>query len=203
MRQFRIIAAAFALAVIAALPSHAQTTRPAAPATTTGGGGAAGSAKIAIIDSGAFTDEKAGIVRVVNAMKTVDSQFQPLRTEVQGLQQRYDALVADIQKTSSIADPKTIAQKQEQAEQLQTQIKRKSEDGQAALQKKMQDVLGPLQDDVFSSLQTFAQQRGISVIIDVNRVPVIVVTDSADITKEFITEYNRTHPATAAATSRP
>lgn len=202
MRQFRIIAAAFALAVIAALPSHAQTTRPAAPATTTGGG-AAGSAKIAIIDSGAFTDEKAGIVRVVNAMKTVDSQFQPLRTEVQGLQQRYDALVADIQKTSSIADPKTIAQKQEQAEQLQTQIKRKSEDGQAALQKKMQDVLGPLQDDVFSSLQTFAQQRGISVIIDVNRVPVIVVTDSADITKEFITEYNRTHPATAAATSRP
>jgi Skp family chaperone for outer membrane proteins len=63
----------------------------------------------------------------------------------------------------------------------------------------MQEVLGPLQEDVYNTLQAYAQQRGISVIIDVSRVPVIYFADTVDITKEFITEYNRTKPATASA----
>jgi Skp family chaperone for outer membrane proteins len=61
--------------------------------------------------------------------------------------------------------------------------------------------LGPLQDDVFNALQTYAQQRGIAIVIDANRVPVLYVADSVDITRDFITEYNRTHPATSAATT--
>jgi hypothetical protein len=40
-------------------------------------------------------------------------------------------------------------------------------------------------------------------LIDLNRVPVIYAANNLDITKEFIAEYNRTHPAAAGAPARP
>ena len=179
----------------------AQTTTPARPAQPAPSAGAAstGTARIAVIDSSAFSDDKAGIGRVVNAMKAVDAQFQPVRTEVQGMQTRYQALVDDINKTSAVADPKTIQTKTDQADLLKRDIERKTQDAQRDIQKRMQEVLGPLQEDVYNTLQAFAQQRGISVIIDASRVPLIYFKDTIDITKEFITEYNRTKPATASA----
>ncbi|HLL70815.1 MAG TPA: OmpH family outer membrane protein [Pyrinomonadaceae bacterium] len=197
MKLFRFIAAALFVAASLVTSASAQTaprTQTAAPAGTSATAG-----RIAVIDSSAFSDEKQGIARVVNAMKAVDAQFQPVRTEVQGMQTRYDALVADIQKTKDVADPKTINTKVDQADALKRDITRKTEDAQNAIQKRMQEALGPLQEDVYNSLQAFAQQRGISMIIDASRVPLIYAADSLDITKEFITEYNRAKPATASA----
>ena len=109
----------------------------------------------------------------------------------------------EIRKTSTVADPKTIQAKQDQAEQLKRDIERKQQDAQAAVEKRQREVLGPLQEDVFNALQSYAQARGIAIVIDMNRVPVLFVADSVDITRDFITEYNRTHPATTASTGRP
>jgi len=189
MKLFRFIAAAIMLAASLSLSASAQT--PARPQPAPGTAAATGPVKIAVIDSAAFSDDKAGIGRVVNAMKTVDTQFQPLRTEVQGMQTRYEALVADINKTKDVAEPKTIAAKVDQADTLKRDIERKTQDAQLAIQKRMQEVLGPLQEDVYNSLQAFAQARGISMIIDASRVPLIYFNDTVDITKEFIIEYNR------------
>lgn len=200
MKLFRLISAACLVAASLVISAGAQTaarTQPAAPAQ--GGAAPASTGRIAIIDSSAFSDEKAGIARVVSAMKTVDAQFQPIRTEVQGMQTRYQALVDDINKTSAVADPKTIQTKTDQADTLKRDMERKTQDAQIAIKKRMDDVLGPLQEDVFNSLQAFAQSRGISIIIDASRVPLIYAADSVDITKDFIAEYNRTKPATASA----
>ncbi len=204
MRPVRYTIAAVVFAALTIISAQAQTPRPVAGAPAAGG-----VIKIVVIDSGAFSDDKAGITRVMNAVKQVEAQFQPQRTELQGMQTRYDALVKDLQAKAQVQDQKVTAQQQDQAEQLQLQIKRKAEDAQAAYQKRMGDVLDPLQQDVYAALQGFAQARGISLIIDVNRnpSPVIFAAESVDITKEFIAEYNRTHPATAAAaaptTGRP
>jgi len=195
MKLFRFIAAAMMLAASLVISTSAQTTTARPQPSTTG---SAQTGRIAVIDSAAFSADKDGIARVVNAMRTVDAQFQPLRTEVQGMQERYNSLVADIQKTSTVADPKTIATKTDQAETMKRDIERKTQDAQISIQKRMQEVLGPLQEDVYNTLQAFAQQRGISVIIDASRVPLIYFNDTVDITKEFITEYNRAKPATAS-----
>ena len=207
MKLFRFIAAALVTAASLVISVSAQAPASRPPATTPAAGGAATTAatgKIAIIDSSAFSDDKAGIGRVVNAMKTVDAQFQPLRTEVQGMQTQYQTLVSEIEKTAPVAKPQEIQAKTDQAETLKRNIERKTQDAQLAIQKRMQEVLGPLQEDVYNTLQVYAQQRGISVIIDVSRVPVIYFADTVDITKEFITEYNRSKPATAsAAPARP
>jgi outer membrane protein len=199
MKSFRFIAAAFALAASLVISASAQTPAARQPAATPAAGGTAATGRIAVIDSSAFSDDKAGIARVVNAMKSVDAQFQPVRTEVQGLQTRYQTLATEIEKTATVARPQEIQAKTDQAETLKRDIERKTQDAQLAIQKRMQEVLGPLQEDVYNTLQAYAQQRGISVIIDVSRVPVIYFADTVDITKEFITEYNRTKPATASA----
>jgi outer membrane protein len=199
MKLFRLIAAACLVAASLVISAGAQTAarpQPAAPAQ--GGAASATAGRIAIIDSSAFSDEKAGIARVVNAMKTVEAQFQPVNTELQGLKTRFDALEADIRKTAPVADPKTTQTKIDQRDALDKDIKRKAEDAQTAFQKRLGEVMSPLQEDVFNSLQAFAQQRGISIIIDASRVPLIYAADSVDITKDFIAEYNRTKPATAS-----
>ena len=199
MKLFRFIAAAIAIAASLSLSASAQTPARPQPSAPAAGTAATGAAKIAVIDSAAFSDEKAGIGRVVNAMKAVDTEFAPKRTEVQGMQARYDALVADIQKTKDVADPKTIQAKVDQADTIKRDITRKTEDAQNEIQRRMQQVLGPLQEDVYNSLQAFAQARGISIIVDASRVPLIYFNDTVDITKEFIAEYNRAKPATASA----
>jgi Skp family chaperone for outer membrane proteins len=217
MKSLRLIAASVALAVVTTITASAQaapgrqqpaaTPRPAAPSPAPAGGGAAPTltGKLAIIDSSFFADEKQGITRVVNAMKGINSQFQPQQAELDRMKTNYDALIADIQKTSAVADPKSIAAKTDQAELLKRDIERKAQDAQAAVERRQREVLGPLQEEVFNALQTYAQTRGIAVVIDMNRVPVLFVADSVDITRDFITEYNRTHPATTAAagTGRP
>jgi Skp family chaperone for outer membrane proteins len=62
-----------------------------------------------------------------------------------------------------------------------------------------------LQKDIGDALSAYAQQKGISLLLDINRVPVVYAANSLDITKEFIADYNRTHPAAAApaAPARP
>ena len=186
MKVFRIIVAVAALAAFAIL-AHTQT-RPA-PAPT----------NVAIIDSSAFSDDKAGIGRVMAAMQQIEAKFQPLRTEIRGMRDRLGAMRADIQKKRPVQDPKLTAQQTDEADRLDVQIKRKAEDAQASYQRESLAVLEPLQKDIGTALTTYAQSRGITLLLDVNRVPVVYAAASMDITKDFIADYNRTHPAGAGA----
>ena len=198
MRVFRITVAAMAFAAFAIM-AQAQT-RP----TTPGGAAApqtrpaAGLANVAVIDSSVFGDEKQGIARVIASMRQIDVKFQPLRTELRGMRDRLTAMRADLQKKQGIQDPKTTAAQNEAANQLDLQIKRKAEDAQASYQKESEALLDPLQKDIAEALMAYAQQKGIGLLIDLNRVPIVYAANSLDITKEFIAEYNRTHPAAAA-----
>ena len=156
---------------------------------------------IAVIDSGTFADEKAGITRVVATMKQVNDKFAGVNSELKGLQERLRNMQADIEKKQKTESAATIAQLTEQAQRLQLDIKRKAEDAQGSYQKQMNTALEPLQADVGTALSAYAVAKGILIIIDVNRIPLIYAHDSVDITKDIIAEYNRTHPA--AATTAP
>ena len=191
MKVFRIVIAAVAVAAFAIL---AQTqTRPAgAPAN------------IAIIDSSAFSDEKAGIARVMLAMQQIEAKFTPLRTEIRGMRERLSTMRSDIQKKRLVQDAAMTAQQTDEADRLEVQIKRKAEDAQASYQKESMAALDPLQKDIGNALTAYAQAKGITLLIDANRVPIIYAASSLDITKDFISDYNRTHPAgPAAAPARP
>jgi len=190
MKVFRIVVAAAALAAFAML-AQTQTTRPAATP-----------ANIAVIDSSLFTDEKNGISRVMAAMQQLEAKFTPLRTEIRGMRDRLSTMRSDIQKKRLIQDANATAQQTEAADTLELQIKRKAEDAQSAYQRESLAVLDPLQKDIGTALTAYAQAKGISLLIDANRVPLVYAANSLDITKDFIADYNRTHPA-GPATAAP
>ncbi|HWS86456.1 MAG TPA: OmpH family outer membrane protein [Pyrinomonadaceae bacterium] len=202
MKAIRTTFFAAALAATAALTASAQTPaqpRPAAPGPSTAAAIAEG--KFAIIDTDAFGDQKDGIKRLVAAFQTVEREFKPRRDELQGLQTRYQALVKEVNDTKAVADQKALAAKADQAQQLEIEIKRKQEDGQKALDKRVQELTGPVYQDIGNALQAFAKARGLSVVFDVSKMQgvVMVVDGGIDITSAFIADYNTRNPATASA----
>jgi Skp family chaperone for outer membrane proteins len=185
MKVFRIIVAVAAFVAFAII---VQTqTRPTAAPTN-----------VAIIDSSMFTDEKAGIARVMVALQALEAKFQPLRTELRGMRERLSTMRSDIQKKRQVQEPTLTAQQTEAADRLELEIKRKAEDAQASYQKENNAVLDPLQKEIGTALTAYAQSKGITLLIDANRVPIIYAAANVDITKDFIADYNRTHPAGAA-----
>jgi outer membrane protein len=201
MKVFRVIAAAAVIGAVAVLV-HTQT-RPSTPATSPQTRPAVGPANIAVIDSSAFSDNKNGIARVMNALNQLEAKFDPLRAELRGMRDRLTTLRSDIQKKQAIQDAKMTAQQAEEADRLELQIKRKAEDAQASYQRESMAAMNPLQKDITDALNAYAQAKGISLLIDVNRVPVLYAASNLDITKDFIAEYNRTHPVTGGAPARP
>ena len=196
MKVFRTVLAAVAVAALTILvqtlltpgATSAETVpTPAAPAN------------IGIIDSAAFSDEKTGIARVMSSAKQLETKFTPLRTEIRGMRDRLSAMRADIQKKRAIQDAATTARQVEEADRLEVQVKRKAEDATASYQKEMATLMEPLQKDILTALNAYAQAKGITLVLDVNRIPIIYAATSLDITRDFINDYNRTHPAGAPA----
>ncbi|MDX6611304.1 MAG: hypothetical protein QOD75_490 [Blastocatellia bacterium] len=209
MKRIRLIAAAIMLAAVVAVAASAQTrpgtTPPRAtpqtqpPAASTG---PVPDTKIAYIDTGAFGEEKGGITRYVNAMKSLEREFAPRQTELNTIQARLKAIADEISKLSgnSVVDPKTIQVKQDEGEKLQRDLKYKKEQADADFAKRYKEVIEPISDDISKSLNQFAAQRGITMILDISKlVPVVLTANPAmDVTAAFIAEFNA-KPATASA----
>jgi outer membrane protein len=201
MKIVRFIAAVALLTTVAFISVSAQQAKPgasapASPAPQTNV--AVPDSKMALIYSDAFLDPKAGIGRFTTLMGTLNREFQPRQTELQGLQTRIQTLTKEINDTASVADPKTIQQKRDQLEQAQTDYKRKGEDAQAAYERRRQEIFLPLQQDIGKALEAYAKARGITVIVDGSQVPVVYASEALDITKAFIAEFNSKNPATAS-----
>jgi Skp family chaperone for outer membrane proteins len=187
--------AAVSASSVFAQPKPAATPAPTAPAQT----GNIPETKIALVDTDEFLNEKSGIVRLVTAAKKVEGEFQPRRTELQTLQQQIDKMTADLQKAAPVQDPKVSAQQQEAIDQKKKELQRKGEDAQAAYQKRLQEMLGPVYDEIGKALDVYAKAHGITLILDVTKIQGIVsASESLDITKPFISEFNSKNPATAS-----
>src|SRR5687767_1797847 len=178
-------------------PRPAATPGATAPSTVS-----VPDSKVALIDSSAFADEKQGIVKFVTALKRVNAEFQPRQTELQNLQQQIEKAKSDLQKAAPVQDAKVTQQQQDKIAVMETDFKRKGEDAQAAFNKRLEEVLGPIYEDIGKALDGFAKARGITLILDVTKVQGIVsAADAMDITRAFITEFNSKNPATASLTA--
>lgn len=210
----RVIRATAAVAFFVALTvaSVSAQTRPAAgtgtqprpaatPGTTAPSTVSVPDSKVALIDSSAFADEKQGIAKFVSALKRVNAEFQPRQTELQNLQQQIEKAKTDLQKAAPVQDAKVTQQQQERIALMEKDFKRKGEDAQLAFDKRLEEVLGPIYEDIGKALDGFAKARGITLILDVTKVQGIVsAADAMDITRAFIAEFNSKNPATASLT---
>lgn len=202
MRVDRLIPALFVLALAASAPL-AQTRPAASPAATTAPAQAnVPPSKVALINTEVFADEKQGIFRIVAAVKRVDTEFEVRKKELQTLQTQLQQLNDEVEKTKNVAALAETQKKLDRIEQLKKDGTRKQEDAQAAYNKRMQEALAPIYEDIGKSLDAFGKAQGITLLLDASKIApaILSAADASDVTKAFIAEFNSKFPATAAVT---
>lgn len=171
----------------------------------------AGSLRVAVIDTATFAT-KEGITRYLNAANALQTEFKPVETEIQQLATKYQNLGNEIKKLQDQVaagsqvpiDQKSAQAKVEEYQSLEVQIKRKQEDANQRFERRQQQVMGPIMQEIGKAIQEFGTQKGYDIIIDLANAPMVLHYNpaKADITKEFITFFN-SRPATAATAAAP
>jgi Skp family chaperone for outer membrane proteins len=203
MRRISVFAAIFAFAALFSVSAFAQ-----------GAANAAGGPKIVVINTLAF-DGKDGIGRYNNAMDSLDKEFAPVQTKIQGMVTRYNTLGQEIKKIQDAAsapgappiNQKDAETKVTEYQNLEKSIKREQEDAKASFERRQAQVMGPLLQDIGKAMQDYANQKGYDLILDAAKLDnanLILAFNPAkvDVTKDFITFYNA-RPAGAATTAAP
>ena len=201
MKTFRLIAVSFVFAALFAVSAFAQTQ----PAAT-------GAPKIGLIDIYAFGVEKSGITKYITAMKTLDTEFTPIKQNLQGAVTKIQTLEKEItglrdqaSKPNSPVSPTTVNNKIEELEALKRKAKFDQDDANAKYQVRYDAVVGPIWADIRKAMQEFAKQKGYAVILDGAKLEeagiLLGFDDKVNITTEFIQFYN-TRPAGTATTAK-
>jgi len=154
--------------------------------------------KIAIVDTTAFGDDKTGIKRYVNAVNTVQREFEGKRAELRGLQSQIEAIGNEITKlrAASVVSEGTLRGKQDDIDRLTRDFKYKSDQAQADFDKRYTAVVGPISSDIGNAIIQYAARNGITMVIDISKMlpAVLSVSPAMDVTQAFIADYNSTHP---------
>ncbi|HZF40134.1 MAG TPA: OmpH family outer membrane protein [Blastocatellia bacterium] len=201
------ISIAFAISALLSLVSFAQTTpqpprsAPQNPAASEGGSGAQG--KVAIINTAAF---RGGIGEFKTTLEALNKEFEPKNNELLSLQKQIEDLKNKVQSPSPTVQPSVRDGWIEQGTELEKTLKRKSEDYQALFQKRGQEMVGPIMDKINKFFDQYCQQRNIVVVLErqiaENSNLLVWVRPDAEITEDFINEYNKTHPSSTPAAPR-
>ena len=167
-----VFTAAVSVSGLAQPKPNTSSTQPPAVQST----GTVPDSKIALIYSNLFLDPKSGIAKFSMLVNTLNREFQPRQSELNQLQQRIQSSqdeITKIQAASQVVDQKSVQAKTDALEQMKKDYQRKGEDAEAAYQKRQGEIFAPLQDEIVKALEVYAKQRGITVIIDASRTPLL------------------------------
>ena len=168
------------------------------------------SGKLGWIDTGEFADEKAGIMKYVNAYKALATEAKPKETELVGIQTRIQTISTDLRKMTENpavpVDQKAAAAKRDEGERLTRELEFKKKEHDAFIQKRGGEILGPVNQDIGKAIGEFGKVKGYTAIFDIDKLAqagaILHLEPSANITKEFIVFYNA-RPAGAATAVTP
>ena len=192
MKNIGLFAAAILLVAFCGSIAFAQ---PAAPT------------KIGWIDTGAFGDEKEGILKYVSAYKALAGEAKPRETELIGIQTKIQNISKELQSmqanTAVPVDEKTALAKRDEGERLSRELEFKKKEYDAFVQKRGGEILGPVNQDIGKAIQEFGKQKGYLAIFDIDKLAqagaILHLETGANVTKEFVAFYNARQAGTAAA----
>jgi Skp family chaperone for outer membrane proteins len=201
---------AFAITSLFALTSFAQTPTPparttvAAPApnasagATTGGTGAEG--KLAYINQGRFSSD---ITELKAKLDAFNAELDPKRKEVQAEEDALNNIKNKINTQGATVSAQVRNQWADEASDREKALNRKKEDYNLLGQRRLAEVAQPVYDKVTKFLDSYCQQRGIVMVLEVGAAQqagiLIFASQGTDITEDFIKEYNKANPAGAAS----
>lgn len=156
--------------------------------------------RIAVIDTLVFRDEKAGITKYVNALKSLNAEFAPVQTELQTLGTRIQTLdkemtaMRDAQQKGMPVDARAFEAKRDEYDRLLRDYKFKEEDAKSRYERRFSAVTTPLNEAIGNAMNEYGKQKGYSIIFDISRdqsgLIVSIPDEKIDITKDFIAFYN-------------
>jgi Skp family chaperone for outer membrane proteins len=187
----------FIIALIATLvgaPLSAQT----APAPAAAPVKAVPTARVAWINTNAFMDEESGIKQLVRVLKELELEFSGTQSELSLLNEKLRTIVGEINRLQAGGEANAAAVQEKQAEglKLQRELQGKQQQAQQAVAQAQQEKQAPISAQVGKSLEAFAKERDISLLIDVAKLGegLLVARPEIDLTADFIAYYNAANP---------
>lgn len=202
MKRVLILTAGFVI-LSTCVMTNGQTPaqRPATPQPTPAAPVAAAAvpaSKIAVVNTDAFRDDKVGIRRYLKAFASLEAEFKVRNDELNNLQARLKTIADEINKLSSnpVVGQQTIQAKQDEGERVQRELKYKKEQADADFKKRYTEVVLPISNDIGNALIDYANQRGITMVLDISKLEpaVLSLNPATDISQAFIADYNSKHP---------
>ncbi len=196
MKTKLLLTLALALPLLMVTTQNAQAQAGGAPATSQ-----PPKLKVAILDVMAFRD---GIAELKIKYEKLQTEFAPRYRELESMQTSLAA------KEKVLAENKTLTQ--QQAAKLQQELEegkktyqRLVEDSQSIAGKREEEETGPTKEKLSKYLEQYAQKHGITFVFDgrqLQETGVVIYADAkANITEDFMKEYNKANPAPAGAAS--
>lgn len=139
-------------------------------------------ATVALVNTDAFGDPQKGVANLVKAFRTVEQEFTPRKEEIRKLRDELNTAPED------------------RKQKLEAEIARKQQAGQAALDKRVKALTGPVYEDIGRALTVFCKKHGISLVFDLGKMgrdeplppfDFPLPADAPDLTEAFVTAYNR------------
>jgi outer membrane protein len=178
-RSFALIAC---LASGLVLNANAQTAAPARPA-------GAESARVAVI---AFQVAVAQTNEGQRDFAELEKKFDPRRQELKQESDEIDTLTKQLQSLASTLSQDDQQERARTIDEKKKKLDRDSQDAQSDFQQAMQDMYNSLALKVMDVLESYAKQKGYTVVLDISeqQSPVLYASDGTNITKDIIDAYN-------------
>ncbi len=195
-----LCAALLLLGVAAVAQTPTPKTTQAAPATS---GGELPNAKIAILDWAALT-ENIGELKVHYDKLVVE--FSPRRTEIESIKASMDAKQEQLEKNKTLT-PAQARKLQDDMELLKKEGTRKMEDYENDIRKREETLTGATYQKIQKFLFDYATAKKITLVLSAGAVlekgVLLYIDPKANITADFINEYNKANPAATAQAATP
>ncbi len=190
------------------LSAAAQT--PATPAETAPAAAApAGPAKIAVI---AWELAVAQTNEGQRDFGDLQKKYAPKEAALKSLNDEIESLTKQLQEQGATLSEMERANRSKAIDDKKKQLDRETEDLRNDGQQDMQDMFSSLQAKVYDVMQSYAEQQGYTLVLDISQQqsPVLFATATTNITKQVIDAYNLksgvpappAQPAAAAPKSR-
>jgi Skp family chaperone for outer membrane proteins len=191
-------------ALAAILVASAAGLASAQQATQAGVGAAVPEGKVAVMNTEAF---RAAIGELKVKYDQVDNQFKDRYQKLQGVENQLKQMESDIKTKGPNLTADKFQEMQVAYEDLKRRGTRDFEDLKAEYERTVDTATKPIRDKLFQFLNTYASQRGIVVIFNLAGAAqtgaLAYWNPGADITDDFIAEYNKANPVSGAAPAAP
>ncbi len=161
--------------------AHTQAAPAAAPAAVP--------AKIAVV---AFQLAVAQTNEGQRDFADIQKKYAPKEAALKTLSDEVDSLTKQLQAQGSTLSPADQANKAKVIDEKKKQLDRDSEDARNDFQQDIQDMYNSLASKVYDVMQSYAEQQGFTLILDISQQqsPVLFSANGTNITKQVIDAYN-------------